>query len=68
LVGRQGNTGGQVFKCLICVYQENVLAAEIEAEYRVIPEVFSEKYESMIARQTVVSHLARVEQAAEKAG
>jgi hypothetical protein len=57
-----------VFKCLICVYQENVLAAEIEAEYRVIPEVFSEKYESMIARQVVVNHLTRVEQTAEKAG
>jgi hypothetical protein len=68
LVGREGNASGQVFKCLIYVYQENVLAAEIEAEYRVIPEVFSEKYESMLARQVVVNHLTRVEQTAEKAG
>lgn len=68
LVERQRNAAGQVFKCLVSVYQENVLATEIEAEYWVIPEVFSEKYESMVARQTVVSHLARVEQVAEKAG
>jgi len=66
LVDRQGNAAGQVFKCLISVYQENVLAAEVEAVYQVIPEVLSGKYESMIARRTVVSHLDRMEQAAEK--
>jgi hypothetical protein len=62
LVGHQGNTAGQIFKCLICVYQENVLAAEIEAEYRVFPETLGEKYESTIARQTTASHLTRMEQ------
>ncbi|MGH3793850.1 MAG: AfsA-related hotdog domain-containing protein [Pseudonocardiaceae bacterium] len=68
LVGHQASTTGQVFKCLICVYQEDVLAAEVEAEYLVIPEAFSEKYESMVARQTLVGHLTRVEHSAEKAG
>ncbi|MGH3917536.1 MAG: AfsA-related hotdog domain-containing protein [Pseudonocardiaceae bacterium] len=68
LVGRQESAVGQVFECCIGVYQADVLAAQIEAEYRLIPEAFSEKHESMAARQAVVSQLNRMEQAAEKIG
>lgn len=68
LVQCQKNAIGQVFNCRIAVYQADVLAAQIEAEYRVIPEVFSAKQESMAARQAVATQLNRMNQAAEQLG
>ncbi|MGH3785436.1 MAG: AfsA-related hotdog domain-containing protein [Pseudonocardiaceae bacterium] len=68
LLDRQDNAVGQVFACSIGVYQADVLVAQIDAEYRLIPEVFSAKHESMAARQAVASQLGRMEQAADKLG
>ncbi|MGQ0716381.1 MAG: AfsA-related hotdog domain-containing protein [Pseudonocardiales bacterium] len=68
LTRRQANAVGQVFTCWVGVYQADVLAAQIEAEYRVIPEVFSTKHESMAARQAVTCQLNGLRQAADKVG
>lgn len=68
LLDRQENAVGQVFTCRVGVYQNDQLAAQVDAEYRVIPEKLSEKQEAMAARQAVVSQLRRTEQVMRKAG
>lgn len=68
LVRRQENAVGQVFACWVGVYQADALATQVEAEYRVIPEVLSTKQESMAARQAVAHQLNGMQQAAEKVG
>lgn len=66
LAERQGNAVGQVFRCEIGVYQADQLAAQIDAEYRVIPEVFSAKQESMAARQAVAGQVNRMQTAGQR--
>ena len=68
LLGHQKNAADEIFISGIGVYQAEVLAAEIEACYRVIPQVFSEKQESMAARQALANQLASMEQIAAKPG
>jgi hypothetical protein len=65
LLARQDSAVQQVFRCLITVHQGDALAAEVEAEYRVIPDVFSRKQESLAARQAVLRQIAQLKQVAD---
>ncbi|WP_051386150.1 AfsA-related hotdog domain-containing protein [Actinokineospora inagensis] len=47
----------EVFEVLLTVEQGGLVAAEIEAQYRVVPETFSAKQEALAARQAVRDHV-----------
>jgi hypothetical protein len=51
---------GTAISCTIGIYQQGVLAAEISASYRLVPELVSRKQESMAARQAVRDELTAV--------
>ncbi|MFC4565151.1 AfsA-related hotdog domain-containing protein [Nocardiopsis mangrovi] len=59
LLQRTDNAMEQVFRCLVTVRQNNAVAAEIEAEYRVIDERICAKQEAMAARASVGAALSR---------
>ncbi|MFD7657445.1 AfsA-related hotdog domain-containing protein [Actinosynnema sp. NPDC059797] len=48
---------GRTFRCRVEFVQSDAVAAVVSAEYRVIPERFSEKQEAMAARAAVKRHL-----------
>jgi A-factor biosynthesis hotdog domain len=58
LVRREKGVVGEDFHVRVAVCQGDVIAAEIEAEYRVVPEKVSAKQERMAARQAVRAVLA----------
>ncbi|MFC3995590.1 AfsA-related hotdog domain-containing protein [Nocardiopsis sediminis] len=59
LLDRTQNAMEQVFCCRVAVRQNDAVAAEIDAEYRVIDERISARQEAMAARAAVSAELAR---------
>ena len=54
---RQSTPGGHLFDMRVTFEQGGFEAATVEVSYRVVPERYSQKHESLAARQAVRAHL-----------
>ena len=59
LLRRESAKVQETLECLVSIRQNDTVAAEIEAQYLVIPEKFSAKQEAMAARATVTALLSQ---------